>query len=325
MPEPRGAPQAPADRFDQPPLPPVSVVIPAYNYAKFLPETIRSVLAQTHSDFELIVVDDGSTDDTADVVAAFSDSRIRYLWQRNAGLPAARNTGIRNARHEFIGLVDADDLWWPQFLEKCLAQFALLPESFGLVACRHNVVDPDGKPVPKSYRSSSSRELFPKEILLRSRFGASSVVLKKKAVEAAGWFDETLTSSEDRDLWIRLGRHYRIWFLDEEISSVRLHPNSMSRNAARMDANARRVFAKAWRDRVVPRWKLWWWLRLHACQHHESAWMFHDQGLFTTAIGQEVISFAILPWIWNRREIYYPPLFRVRAVARFLLKALGIK
>ena len=99
---------------------PVSVVIPAYNYARYLPEAIRSVLAQTHSDLECIVVDDGSTDNTREVVSAIEDPRVRYVHQANAGLSSARNTGIREAEHPFVGFLDADDRWLPQFVTRAL-------------------------------------------------------------------------------------------------------------------------------------------------------------------------------------------------------------
>jgi len=300
-------------------MPSVTVVIPAYNYAHYLPATIGSILSQTHREFEIIVVDDGSTDATKEVVEAIRDERVRYVWQKNAGLPAARNTGIRNARHELIGLIDADDLWWPQMLERCVQKLMELPTDFVLVACRHDLIDPQGGVLPKKVVSGFDREIRPAEVLLRSRFGSSSVVLRKHALEAAGWFDETLTSSEDRDMWIRIGQRGRLWLMAEVISSVRIHPVSMSRNAERMQRNARRVFTKAYEAGVVPRWKFWWWLRLLAVNHHEAAWMFFDQRLPWRALRETLLSILICPWVWEPSDVFAPFLFRIRSAARFLM------
>src|SRR5690242_10687505 len=106
---------APRPSPDARPAPGVSVIIPAYNYARFLPQAIESALQQDYPEFEVLVVDDGSTDNTAEIAAVYSraDKRVRYLHQKNAGLPAARNTGIQHARFDFIGFLDADDAWLP--------------------------------------------------------------------------------------------------------------------------------------------------------------------------------------------------------------------
>src|SRR5687768_12542943 len=108
----------------------VSVVIPAYNYGRFVGAAIESVLGQTFADFELVVVDDGSTDDTGDVVARYSDSRLRYIRKENAGLPAARNTGIRAGTADLVAFLDADDTWLPG---KLAAQAPLFAADPGLV------------------------------------------------------------------------------------------------------------------------------------------------------------------------------------------------
>ena len=99
-------------------MPKVSVVMPAYNYGRFLGEAIQSVLDQTFQDFELIVVDDGSTDNTKEVIGSFTDRRIKYIYQQNRGVSTALNVGISASRGEYIALLDADDIWLPHNLEK---------------------------------------------------------------------------------------------------------------------------------------------------------------------------------------------------------------
>src|SRR5947209_609603 len=113
--------------------PAVSVIIPAYNYATYLPKAIDSVLKQRFTNYEIIVVDDGSTDNTADLIAKYGD-RVRYVYQKNAGLPSARNTGIKAARGDYVGFLDADDEWHPNFLQNAMETFARLSPDFVVVA-----------------------------------------------------------------------------------------------------------------------------------------------------------------------------------------------
>ena len=137
-----------------------SVVIPAFNYARYLPEAIASVLAQTFTALELIVVDDGSTDGTADACAQYTDPRFRYVRQENAGLSAARNTGILQARHSYIAFLDADDRWEPGFLEAVTNKFASLGPKFVAVAAACSRMDSTGNllPPPRRFRRFLSWE-----------------------------------------------------------------------------------------------------------------------------------------------------------------------
>src|SRR4051812_45065439 len=112
----------------------VSIVIPAYNYARYLPSAVESLLAQSYPALEVVIVDDGSTDETPRVCPQFPAPGVRYVRQANTGRSAARNTGIREAGHTFIGLLDADDRWEPEFLARVMAQFAALPPEYGAVA-----------------------------------------------------------------------------------------------------------------------------------------------------------------------------------------------
>ena len=128
-------------------LPGVSVVIPAYNYAKFLPFAVESARSQDYPNFEVIVIDDGSKDDTAEVMKQY-DAPVRYVYQENAGLSAARNSGIREAKHDFVVFLDADDEFMPGMLRKVMSKFATLEPDFGLVGCDCVFIDIDGKPMP---------------------------------------------------------------------------------------------------------------------------------------------------------------------------------
>ncbi len=196
----------------------VSVVIPAHNYAHYLPGAIASVLAQTHRALEVIIVDDGSTDDTRAVVAKDRDPRVRYLWQQNAGLSAARNTGIHAARMPFVAFLDADDCWLPDLLTAVVGQFVLMAPEFALVATNCARIDADGNPVEmRRFSEELDRELTARDFVLRNRPLSSSIVVRRDVFVRHGGFDTSLRSSEDRDMWIRLAMQHRFFFLGERL------------------------------------------------------------------------------------------------------------
>jgi len=191
-----------ADRIGDP-LPKVSVIIPAYNCAPFLPETLKSVFEQTYSDLEIILIDDGSTDDTQTVVAPFLD-RIQYIRQDNKGLPAARNTGLRVAKGQFIALLDADDSWSPDKLERQLP--CLADSKVGIVYSDFSVRYADGSFQP-SYLANRPlvSEGYILENYIQSRFlFPSTMVIRRQCFEEFGLFDEEMRACEDIELFARI-------------------------------------------------------------------------------------------------------------------------
>ena len=299
----------------------VSVVIPAFNYAHFLPQAIASVLGQTHPTLELLIVDDGSTDDTRTVVAATTDPRVRYLWQENAGLSASRNTGIREARHPLVAFLDADDMWKPEFLATVLDRFAELPEDFACVATGTIRMDATGQPSATSrYNPSHTRELTVRDFCLRNHPLSSSVVVKRHVFAEAGGFDTGLRSSEDRDMWIRLtARGHRFFLIGEPSAFIRRHPKNMSKNAPRMKQNTQRVLTRAWQRGAVSRLAAPFWLRTFAIHYFLVAWTHFDDGLRCAALRYWLTSVALWPFFARPSLVLEPPLFRLRALAHFLL------
>ena len=298
----------------------VSVVIPAFNYAHYLPQAIASVLAQSHADFELLIIDDGSTDDTRAVVAALADPRLRYVWQENAGLSAARNTGVREARHAFVAFLDADDLWQPEFLATVLQRFAELPENFAAIATDTTRIDAAGQPrsVP-GYTALRTGELTARDFCLRNRPLSSSIVLKKHVFADCGGFDTALRSSEDRDMWIRLtARGHRFFFIAEPLAFIRRHPANMSKNAPRMKRNSQLVLTRAWRSGAVSRLAVPFWLRVFSIHYFLVAWTHFDDGLRVSALRYWFASVALWPWFLRPHRVFEPPLFRLRALRHFL-------
>ncbi|MCX8089764.1 MAG: glycosyltransferase [Verrucomicrobiae bacterium] len=298
--------------------PAVSVIIPAYNYAHYLPHAVASVLAQKDVPFELIVVDDGSTDNTPEVARALGEC-IRYIRQPNAGLAAARNTGIRNARHDYLAFLDADDLWRPEFLSRVMATFANLPPQFAVVATRETYVDADARPLPrKCLDDRGDCEITARDLLLKSQFPADAVVVHRSAFEQCGLFDETLRSSEDRDMWVRIAARRRIYRIADRLALIRRHGGNMSRQADRMKATGRRVLQKAWAARVIPRRRLTVWLQALSFHFFQAAWMYHEEGRPGPAVRDLFKSALVWPWFLNPHPLNEPHLFRLRSLRHFL-------
>lgn len=297
--------------------PGISVIIPAYNYAHYLPAAMDSVLQQDYPHFELIIVDDGSTDNTPAVVAAYGE-RVRYVHQKNAGLPAARNTGIRAARHEHVCFLDADDVLRPSVLREAMQTMSRLAPAFAIVAFPSQYIDGAGKLLPtKRFVRNQGEEITGRDIILKTRFGTTGLLAKREVFAECGFFDETLRSSEDRDMWIRISQHRRIFLHGEQLVLIRRHPNSMSRNSERMKQNMRRVIAKARQARCVPPGNVFFWLRVRAFFYFQTAWMFFDERQQGKAIREMLLSLLHWPWFFDSARLNEPRLFRLRALLRF--------
>ncbi|GAB4458411.1 MAG: hypothetical protein Kow0070_12010 [Anaerolineales bacterium] len=210
----------------------VSVIIPNYNHARFLGGAIRSVLEQTYRPVEVIVVDDGSTDNSGEVAAAFGD-QIRYIYQTNAGLSAARNTGLRAAKGELIGVLDADDMYEPNFLETLVTALQADPQADG-VYCGYQFVDEANNPLPQiENRPVSPADLYP-ALLDGNFFVPESVFLRRRVYDAVGFFDESLRACEDWDVWLRAAKQFRLIHSPHILTRHRVLAGSMSTDPLRM-------------------------------------------------------------------------------------------
>lgn len=216
----------------------VSVVIPAYNAAWCIQRAIDSVLAQTFRDFELIVVDDGSTDDTAAILRSYGDA-LTIVSQPNGGMSSARNAGIRAARGHYLAFLDSDDRWLP---DKLARQVALMNAQPDLAFCSATTTleDPEGNPVGMWACSMEGNATVADILASHATIagGASSVLAKRELVLALGGFDDTLFGAEDTDLWIRLAALGRFACIPDPLAVVLKRPGSVSRNRARMRAGA---------------------------------------------------------------------------------------
>ncbi len=209
----------------------VSIVMPAYNSASFIGEALDSCLAQTYSPCEMIVVDDGSTDGTRDLLTARYGDRIRYFFQPNAGAAAARNQGIRAARGEFVQFCDADDRLLPAKIERCVAAVHHQPD-VGVVYTRYRHVLADGRtPAPFEDPPLLSGDVFCDLLLSNANaILTSACLVRRDALLAVGLFDEQpgLRCSEDWDLFLRLAAQYQYASLDEVLVLYRRHPGELT-------------------------------------------------------------------------------------------------
>lgn len=210
----------------------VSVIIPNYNHARFLSDAISGVLGQTYQNFEIIVVDDGSTDNSREVAEQFDD-KIQYIYQRNAGLSAARNTGIRAAKGSLIGVLDADDMYEPTFISTLVAVLESNPDADG-VYCGYQFVDQDNNLLPQiENRPVPSDELY--DALLDGNFFVpESIFLQRYVYDDVGLFDEALRACEDWDVWLRVTKKYRVIHVPEVLTRHRILAGSMSTDPLRM-------------------------------------------------------------------------------------------
>jgi glycosyltransferase involved in cell wall biosynthesis len=225
----------------------VSVIIPTYNAGSFIETSIDSVLAQTLGDFELIVVDDGSTDDTAVRLARYG-SRIRQLTQPNRGVSRARNRGIQEAQGRWVAFLDADDAWKPTKLAR---QVELLAGQTLHLACHTAVwLADEHLHEVELQRHHGSHDITPDNLVLYGNLvlgGGSSLLCDRECLVALGGFDEELSLCADWEMWVRLAGRSRFDYVDEPLVVYRRSPSSMSSNPTVLERDTLRLLEKTFR------------------------------------------------------------------------------
>jgi len=212
----------------------VSVVIPAFNVGWCVGRAVDSVLAQSLLERELVVVDDGSTDDTAEVLASYGPA-IRVIRQPNGGMSAARNAGIRQARGGLVAFLDADDYWLPQKLERQVGLMLDRPE-LGFCSTAARIVNPEGAMLNlwrcPGENANMLQTLFAENAAIAG--GCSAVMVRRDLLDRVGLFDESLRGFEDPDLWIRLAAVSGYACIDEPLVVILRREQSVSRNLVQM-------------------------------------------------------------------------------------------
>lgn len=226
-------------------MPAVSVIIPTYNRCRLLGRAVQSVLSQTFRDFELIIIDDASTDGTDNLIKSFDDSRIVYSpHEKRAGSNASRNIGIRIALGKYISFLDSDDEWLPEKLEKQISVFAGGNEKLGVVYTGYSDENIDrDEPVIPHCRGDIFTDLLVKNVV-----GSTTTPLVKCACfETAGLFDETMPASQDWDMWIRIARHFEFDFVPEILARYYFQFDSISRDIKAVE-KAHRLIGEKYRS-----------------------------------------------------------------------------
>ena len=227
-------------------MPQVSIVITAYNLMAYLPETIANVLQQTFTDFEVIVVNDGSTDNTAQWVSQIEDSRMRLISQSNMGLSGACNTGVKNATGEYITFLDADDLWEPTKLAQQVEILDNYPE-VSIVSTWVTYINETGESTGRIVKPTAEGYIWQQMIEVNQIECGSVIMLRRSCFDRVGLFDTNLKSYvQDWDMWLRLALHYQFKLIPQPLVYYRQRPSSSSRNLAAMERSFNLVLTKAY-------------------------------------------------------------------------------
>ena len=227
--------------FDTGRSPLVTVVTPAYNVAKYVGETVDSVLRQTFHDFEYLVVDDGSVDNSAEIIKAHvgDDPRFRLVQGEHRGLSATRNAGVREAKGQYIAFLDGDDRWHPKFLERQLQLIQSLPPDVGAVFCRSRLVLENGTPVFFQWQRAGRYDFDDFLVNNNPARNGSSLLIRKSCFADVGGFDEDLRYIEDLDMWLRIAATSKtpvLWASKYFLVDMRLRPGSITRDRAGLES-----------------------------------------------------------------------------------------
>lgn len=226
-------------------MPKVSIIIPAYNAESTIKSTIEAVRNQTYRDYELIVINDGSTDRTAEIVREIADDRFKLFSYKNGGLATARNRGIRQATGEYIAFLDADDLWTKDKLEKQVAILETNPE-VGVVYSQTSYIDNESNFLYNCEPVCFAGDVLKELLLTNFLHNGSNPLIRQQAIATVGEFDCSLSSSEDWDFYLRLAARYPFAVVPEYQVLYRQTSNSMSSNVEKMKQVCYAVLERAY-------------------------------------------------------------------------------
>ena len=292
--------------------PVVSVVIPNYNYARFLSQAIDSALSQTYSNVEVIVVDDGSSDGSLDVLHSYQ-GRVRWFGQRNKGVAAARNIGIGESHGDLVAFLDADDVWEPNKLAEQVPLFE--DPGVGMVYCGMKHIDEHGRSL--GIRTDGPTGNILRQLALLRGPGAPSssfAVVTRRCLDRVGLFDAALSTSADWDFTRRIATHYQIRMVREPLVLYRQHASAMHRDVGRFQRDMIHAFSKMFADPAAS--------EVHALRRRCYG------NLYTTISGSYLYAgdwHACLAWAIRGITTYPPCLaYYAQLPMRRLLRTLGV-
>jgi glycosyltransferase involved in cell wall biosynthesis len=223
----------------------VSIILPAFNANRFIAETITSVINQSYTNWELLIVNDGSSDDTEKTIASYlNDNRIKYISKQNSGVSDTRNNGIHRAKGNYIAFLDADDIWKENNLTKKIE--CLHNTNSDAVYSKCELINEDSLPINKEL-TGSDEPVLADILLLKGNYitAPSGIVVKKTLIETVGVFDINLSNNADQDFWIRiLVNGLKINFIPESLWKYRVHSKNMSSNIKLLESDSIYMFNK---------------------------------------------------------------------------------
>lgn len=224
-------------------MPSISVIVPAYNASRTIQETIESVFNQTCSDFELLVINDGSQDTTAEIVSNIQDPRLKLFSYSNAGVSAARNRGLAKASGEFVAFLDADDLWTPDKLAAQLAALQANPQAAVAYSWVDNI-DESGHFLSSGWHICASGDIHAQLLMGNFIQSCSNNLIRREALSTVGGFEESLSPAEDWDIWLRLASRYPFVALPQIHVLYRRSGNSASSNLSKLATGSLKVIER---------------------------------------------------------------------------------
>jgi glycosyltransferase involved in cell wall biosynthesis len=283
----------------------VTAVIPSFNHGHFVLEAVESVLAQSYRPVEVIVVDDGSEDDTFERLKPYLD-RIHYIRQENRGLSAARNTGIRAASGEWIAFLDADDVWAPQKIEIQLKAAGDYPAAMLVGGNCNNNTQFENPP-----EHIAVKEFDVIDFLTTTPFGPSSALMQRSVFDEIGLFDEELSPVADRDMWLRVAVRFPVVRVEWPCWHYRSSPEQMSRNPKAMLANLRSALDKFFKQQ--PAYSCYKGVAF-SFMNLDAAWCHYEHGQRVDGLRYLILSMLRHP----RRIPNRDALVRLKLLLRFI-------
>ena len=207
-----------------------SIILPCYNGSRWIHRSIESILAQTYRNFELIIVDDGSIDNSKEKINLYlSDPRVHYIYQRNSGFSAALNRGLKESKGEVIGFIGQDDLWAPKKLE-IQSTYLNSHQNVGVLYSNYYLMNSEEQiiSIMKAKAPASSRIQNVKNLFLNNFIGFETVLVKRECFEKVGYFDESMSGFSDYDLWLRIAGQFDIGYVDKTLVKKRSHNLQLS-------------------------------------------------------------------------------------------------
>ena len=259
-------------------MPKVSVIIPAHNVMSYLPSTVDSVLNQTFTDFELIIINDGSSDEIVPWHSTLKDPRVRLISQKNRGAQIARNVGLENAIGDFIALLDADDLWEATKLEKQVSYLEKHPD-IGVVYTWTGLIDEQGNSLGRVVASQACGNVWEKIVVRDEILCSNSVALiRSECFNTVGYFDPDLEGFQDWDMGIRLAYKYQFGVVKEILTFYRHRSNSMSRSRSMEGTRKTSIEVIEKSFKLVPKNYQYLKQKSYSCVYLSQSWMQIDQG-----------------------------------------------